>query len=444
MITRSFRALLFIVAGTAACDSRTERAAQTSSLTVLYPADERSWAFYMPSQFLVFVPLAYRGRDGNLHGWLARSWEHSDDWRSWTVYLRSDARWHDGVPVTAADVKFSMELLAHPAVGAGPYRYVRHVPKTMMEFAANPDYFLGKPRIERIVLKYGEPSVAELLSGGADAIPWIQEMDLLKLRGDERFSVYSAVKPDHIHAVIWNHRNPLFADAAVRRALTLAIDRRALMRALNLPGTVPVFDVLFTHDQFYRGEVPAGLRYDLPRAKALLESAGWRDSNGGGVRERDGKTFRFTALVQPDQSFARAAVFIQSQLSAAGVRMDIRTLDAAVAAERVQRGEFDAAIWVVNNAIEGGSGHLDYFGFDSRIGYKNAPLAALLDSARAAFDRRQLDRLYRATVPIFEAELPVTFLYPLVRTTVARRWLKGLSTPYREDPLWYAGELWIE
>lgn len=482
--------------------SRGDRArADGSTLTVLYPGDERSWTFYDPAQFLVFLPLAQRGEDGQLHGWLARSWEHSGDWRTWTVHLRSDVKWHDGVLVTAHDVKFSLELLAHPAVGAeapnaysvqaiddttvtiafrrkpseywlyydpiypkhllerldpgkfydwdfwtrpvgaGPYRYMRHVPKTMMEFSANPEYFRGKPGIDRLVLKYGEPAITELLSGNVDAIPWVQEMDLLKLRGDERFRVYSAVKPDHIRAVIWNHRNLLFAEAATRRALTLAIDRRALMQTLNLPDAVSIFDVLFTHEQFYRNEIPPGLLYDLARAKALLDSAGWRDSDGDGVRERNGKTFRFTAVVQPDQSFSRAAVFIQSQLRAAGVRMEIGTMEARVAAERVKSGTFDAAIWIVNNAVEGDGGHSDYFGAGSRIGYNNAQMASLLDSARAAFDPRHVDRFYRALVPLFEANLPVTFLYPLVRTTVAHRRVQGLSAPYREDPFWYAGEL---
>ncbi|HYN81779.1 MAG TPA: ABC transporter substrate-binding protein [Gemmatimonadaceae bacterium] len=474
------------------------------TLTVLYPVDERSWAFYVPAQFLVFLPLTERGQDGRMHGWLARSWEHSADWRTWTVRLRSDARWHDGRQVTAADAKFSLELLANPEIGAeapnaysvrvlddttfvvtfrqqpseywmyydpmypkhllekldpgkyyewdfwtnpignGPYRYVRHLPKTMIEFEANPDYIRGKPKIGRLVLKFGEPVVTELLSGNVDAIPWIQEADLLKLRGDERFRVYTSVKPDHIRAVIWNHRNPLFSERGVRHALTLAVDRRALLQTLNLPDAVPTFDVLFTHEQFYRGEFLAGLPSDRQRANALLDSVGWRDSNGDGVRDRNGRAFRFTAIVQPDQSFARAAVFIQSQLKEVGVHMEITTLDAHAAAARVKNGAFDAAVWVVNNSTAGDGGHRDYFGSSSRIGYRNAQAAALLESASVAFNPAQVDSFYRKLMPIFQAELPVTFLYPLVRTTLVHRRVRGLSSPYRDDPLWYAGELWLD
>lgn len=490
-----------IAAGCAGGDIRDQH---SSTITVLYPVDERSWAFFLPSQFLLFVPLTIRGNNGKMHGWLARSWEYSADWRTCTVHLRSGVRWHDGHAVTAHDAKFTLELLANPGVGGeapnaysvrviddttfavtfrrktaeywlyyyplyprhllenldpakfydwdfwtqpvgdGPFRYVRRQPKTMMEFSANAEYFEGKPRISRLVLKFGEPLITELLSGNVDAVPWIKESDILKLRGDDRFRIYSAVKPDHIRAVIWNHRNALFADPAVRRALTLAIDRRALLGTLNLPANVPTFDVLFTHEQFYRGEFPAGLAHDSRRAMALLDSAGWRDSDGDGIRDRNGRPFRFRALVPPDQSFANAAVFIQAQLRAIGVAMDIVTLEERTILPRVEKGDFEATLGPVNNDLAGHAAHIYYFGRQSRIGYHNSRVAALLDSAFAAFDPREVDRLYSELMPIFQAEQPVTFLYPLVRTTVAHRRVHGLSSPYRDDPLWFAGELWLE
>ncbi|MGH7754344.1 MAG: ABC transporter substrate-binding protein, partial [Gemmatimonadales bacterium] len=215
-------ARLLLTAAALAC-ARDGPGEREHTLTVLYPVDQRSWAFYVPSQFLVFLPLARRNVHGEFEGWLARSWEHSPDYRTWTIQLRPDVRWHDGIPVTGGDVKFSLDLLAHPDVGGeapgayavrvlddttlvvtlrkgasgfwldydvtypkhllqgldpktfydwdfwthpvgnGPYRYVRHVPKTMMEFEANPDYFRGRPEVDRVVLKFGEPVITELL-----------------------------------------------------------------------------------------------------------------------------------------------------------------------------------------------------------------------------------------------------------------------------------------
>ncbi len=101
-----------------ACTAGADRADwRDSTLTVhLMAADE--WLF-SPAQadepmFLLFLPLVQQGPNGEIEGRLARSWEHSDDYRKWTVHLRTDVRWHDGVPFTAHDVAFTADLLTHP------------------------------------------------------------------------------------------------------------------------------------------------------------------------------------------------------------------------------------------------------------------------------------------------------------------------------------------
>lgn len=65
---------------------------------------------------LVFLPLFATNENGERIPLLAESVEHSADYRTWTVSLRKDVKWHDGVPVTAHDAKFSLELNAHPMV----------------------------------------------------------------------------------------------------------------------------------------------------------------------------------------------------------------------------------------------------------------------------------------------------------------------------------------
>ena len=150
--------------------------------------------------WLVFLPLMAVNETGELEGRLAERWELSPDYRERTYYLRPGVRWHDGVPVTAQDIKFSIELLNSPdvlefgvplsvtvlndqtvkirfqsysyyelreiqypkhllelldtkqfwnwefwkyPVGNGPYRFVRYEPQTMTEFEVNPDYYRG-------------------------------------------------------------------------------------------------------------------------------------------------------------------------------------------------------------------------------------------------------------------------------------------------------------
>lgn len=87
------------------------------TLRILFPGEtEETLYTESPSQFLMYLPLVARNIKGELEGWLAQSWEHSPDYQSWTVHLRRGVRWADGVPVTAHDVRFTLEFFTRPGV----------------------------------------------------------------------------------------------------------------------------------------------------------------------------------------------------------------------------------------------------------------------------------------------------------------------------------------
>ena len=318
---------------------------------------------------------------------LAESWEHSPDYRTWTYHLRDDVRWHDGVPVTAHDVAFSLELFAHPdvlfvqgggwlvslidsmfvpddhtltlvmtrpgylggmgytvyfpkhllqdldpadfyewdfwtrPVGNGPYRFVRHVPKTMFELEANPDFYAGEPAIKRVVVKFSSANpVIELTSGNVDVASSLGPTAVLALRADPRFVVYHRYDWSELQLIYWNQRHPLFADAAVRLALSHAIDRRGIAQAMDLPDDMPLIGGLSNEGlkarPYREGGWDQGPAYDPATAKRLLDQAGWTDRDGDGIRERDGLEARFDLLARrgryPDA--AALAVLIQDQL----------------------------------------------------------------------------------------------------------------------------------
>ena len=500
------------LAGLTCARSDDQANSRSSTITILYPVgSERSVLRCCSPSSLVFLPLVNRNEAGELEGRLARRWEHSADYRTWTIHLRTDVRWHDGVPVTAHDVKFSLDLRQHPdvlmgtagaysvtvlddstytiayhgakahgtplstwvgakyypkhllegldpkeffqwefwthPVGNGPYRYVRHMPQTMMEFEANPDYYRGTPRIERVVLKFGAPSINELLSGNVDVIQYVNRMDLLTLAGDPRFRMYHSSNGEVVTAIYWNQRHPPFRDRKVRRALTLAINRRELHELVNLPPETPIFDVLLTGRQLQRGEFPKPLPYDPEAARHLLEEAGWRDLDGDGIRERHGAPFRFTTLIPrpywADMFGEQAAVYIREQLRRVGIQMEILILDRPAVDARLEAGEFEAAI----ESNRGVSEHINpgrYYGEGALFGYTNPTAIDLLKQAEATMNPDELDRIYRELWPIFQADQPATFLYPALFTTVAHRRVRGLSTPHRFQPFRGIDDLWLE
>jgi len=110
--------------------------------------------------------------------------------------------------------------------------------------------------------------------------------------------------------------------------------------------------------------------------------------------------------------------------------------------ERVQTADFQAAILPVFPG--GGLSHTVYFGEESVLGYAHPTVARLLGEADATLSPVEIDRIYSELMPIFLEDQPMTGLYPDVRTTVAHRRVRGLSSPYRAEPVWHVDELWIE
>jgi peptide/nickel transport system substrate-binding protein len=412
-------------------------------------------------------------------------------------------RWHDGVPVSAHDIAFSVDLWhrvshyytsfiesatvvddstvtlrytssadesimsyityypkhilsaldpdefyqwdfwTHP-VGNGPYRFVRHMPQTMMEFAANPDFFRGKPKIQRVVLKFAqEAGLAELLSGNVDAVTWTNPADIPKFAVDPRFRVYFSPESYRGYAIYWRNDHPLFEDPTVRRALTLAIDRRELLRALSLPEDIPVVDGPFTERQLRRGELPEPLPFDTVQARTLLDDAGWLKEDGNDVRQRDGMMFRFTALVASQREGGEeTAILLREQLRRIGVRMDLQPLDQGNVRERIRTGDFEAAIGQFGNNA-GSLGALG-LGDGAPLGYARAEVVELIERAAETADPEVRDRIYRRLAEIMQADVPITFLGPRVNVVFAHRRLQGLRSPWRVDPVWYMEELWLE
>jgi peptide/nickel transport system substrate-binding protein len=462
----------------------------------------------MEAKKLVFLTLMDRDSLGNLVGGLATNWEPSADFREWMYRLRTDVRWHDGVPFTARDVEFTIALMAsfwdpdygsgafetvtvhddstvtirsghgrrvyqtnmvfYPKhllegldperlgewdfwaqpIGNGPYRYVRTVPETMMEFEANPDFYAGSPSIERVILKFsGDAAIADLLSGQVDVSSDISTADRT-VAADPRFRHYYQEWGGSQQVVYWKNDHVLFSDPRVRRALTIAIDRRELLRALHIPDEIPVVDGPITPSQWIGRQLPEPLPHDPDRARALLEEAGWRVTDGDGLQKKDGRPFRFTALVrtvseEDSPGTVTAGLYVQSQLRKLGLEMALQPLDPGVVMPRLESGEFEA-VFAWFRSYETPWLRLFGLGSGGPVGYRNPRLLELIDLASRTWVPAEEDSLYAEIAEIFRADVPVTFLHPIVGRTVAHERVHGLSSPWRAEPVAHMDELWIE
>lgn len=488
-------------------NSCTQKSGQQSSteskITVLSIGDERILGPHFDSspRFLVFLALVeYSNAEPNPA--LAERWEHSPDYKTWTFYLRKDVKWHDGVTTTAHDIKFTLDLLDKLAnlkkmqgivsydviddftftityvkssmyaldywsvywpkhlledldpkefwkwefwtqpVGNGPYRYVRHIPKTMIELEANGDYYRGKPKIQKVIIKFGGGTpLTELLSGNVDVIQ-TNLSDIPKLDDDPRFRIHYN-RTWYVGTIFWNHRHSLFSESSIRKALTMSINRRELARLLYYPDELSLFDGISTSSQHFNDELPEALPYDPLRAEQLLEESGWYKPNGNSIREKEGKPFRFTAII--DKSIGldldKAAVFVQDQLKRVGIRMEIQELQGALNT-RFRSGDFEAAFGKFQNSPIAFGGHLSILGENSPIGYENAEMIRLLKLAKNEPDLEKRKKIFQKITPIYKADLPMTILFPETKILIAHKKIQGLEDYF--DPTWFMEYLWIE
>ena len=266
------------------------------------------------------------------------------------------------------------------------------------------------------MLQYGGNGFTELLSGSVDIASQITPLEALQLAADPRFEIYHRVGHNFM-AIAWNHRNPLFGDAAVRRALTMSIDRRGLHQVLYYPDDIHISDVPATKRHFANGSVPEPLSFDPERAAQVFESAGWVDSNNDGIREKDGQDFQFTLNVSPETE--AQGIYVQEQLRRVGVRVEVSTFERGVLRQRARSHDFDATIEEYNFVEQ-------YRNFPTS-GYVNPEVSRLASTLWYTMDQEKSDEYLRGIWQIVATDVPITYLHPKMSYSAAHRRVKGLQ-----------------
>ena len=247
----------------------------------------------------------------------------------------------------------SRSAFAAQPVGNGPYRWVRSVPGQFIELRRNDDFFLGKPKIERVIVQAAadpDARVNLMLSGQADAmdnIPPPQD-NIRRIAAEPSLRVIPVPSPT-VGFLLFNQRDrrdrerphPILGDIRVRRAIGLALDRRLLVQVIfGSYGEVPYGPA--SPILWIRHGAPRPERQNLPEARRLLAAAGWRDTDGDGTLDREGRPLTLS-LSLPNTSAIRKqmSVLIQEQLRGIGIMLELQQYEYPVWTERRTAGDFD-------------------------------------------------------------------------------------------------------
>ena len=314
----------------------------------------------------------------NIKPALAERWEISKDGKDVTFYLRRGVRFHDGTPFNAQAVKANFDRilngqlrrtslyapyvdsvevrgpytvvfhlkapfgaflhhLAHGAgliqspaaierwgdkvgqhpVGTGPYRFVEWVPGDHITLEANPDYWRGRPKTDRIVFRVvpeDATRVFQLQTGEADVITWVPPSEVPRLQGAAETNVIVADSLRVIYLGFNTLRRP-FDDPRVRQAVNYAINKELIVSQV-LGGFARVSDSPMAPK--VNGYCSTGgYPYNPEKARQLLREAGY--PNGLDV-----------TLWAPQGRYLKdyeTAVAIQAMLQQVGIRAQLRTFE---------------------------------------------------------------------------------------------------------------------
>jgi peptide/nickel transport system substrate-binding protein len=342
------------------------------------------------------------------------------------------------------------------AVGSGPYRLVRRVPGKEILLDRRADFWGVRPHIQSILFKVitDENTAWQAVKRGdidetiINSDVWVAESrgpDLPKTLDFRRFYTLS------YNFIPWNTRDPLLADKRIRRALAMCVDLQSVINNLY-HGTARAMNGPFTPDQWaYNPEVPV-IRYDPDEAKRILNSLGWRDTNGDGILDKDGKPFALEMVIGAGSPTSMAqAQILQSGLKTVGVDLKVTPLDGSAFFARVLAGNYQLAYFAFDldpDPDPRALYHSSQFppAGQNFVFYSNPAADALIDQGRRELDRSKRITIYRKLHALLADDQPYTWIVQVsVKWAINKRVKNVKESKGLGLYLWYPGELdwWI-
>ena len=434
----------------------------------------------MNAKLLIFRGLLGYGADGRMQGELAEGWERDGE-DAWVFHLR-EALFHNGQPVTADDVRYSIEQMAAekstaymkgemgriaridtpdartvrlvtrepsvvlpalfanyftpmvargsldgggPGIGAGPFLPAGQERGVHIDLRAWDRFYrpgLPKLRTIRLVSQADENlRVAALKAGDVDLIEYVPWAAMAGIQDDPALRLQTTEGP--FMYMYFNAKSGPFADARVRRAAALAIRRDEIVRAAFFGRGRPLEGMPLGRDSpFFNEERSRGFAYDPARARALLAEAGV----GGG--------FACKLLTTSTYGMIKAtAEVIQGNLAEIGIQAELLAPDWATRITLGNRGQYDIAVNGTTAESTDPDGLASILGTNLPISYTRAyglqvpRIDALLAEGRRTFDEDRRRAIYAELEQVCLEQVPIAALAWRDQGYAMRREVQGFT-----------------
>ena len=322
----------------------------------------------------------------------------------------------------------------------GPYRFVSWKPQESIELARNERYWGPRGHYDRIVFKILPENTTAWRALVEDGLDETGIDQTLKEKGlaDPRFQACCRLVEYYdldYNLIFLNNKSPLFSDARVRRALTMLLDRAAIVRGLYR-GSARIISGPWAPDSPAYDAAVTPLPYDPVAAAKLLEEAGWRDTNGNGTRNREGRELAFDLLVSSGSLIgSQIGEVLAAGARKAGVLVQVRSLEWGAYVDRLDRGDFEAAsgAWSASSDPNPDpfplwhSSQVPPEGTNSCF-FSSPEADRLMVQARFERDDKKRAELYHRLHAVFREQAPAIWVVSASKKYALRRSVRGLTT----------------
>ena len=435
---------------------------------------------------LLFNGLTAHDGENNVVPGLAERWDYDEAAKTYTFHLREGVRFHDGEPLTAEGVKFTIEAIMDPAnasenapnfedveeitvvdpltirfrlrdpnvafldymtmavlpkhllegkdmqsadffrapVGTGPYRLERWDPGQSIVLTRNEDYYLGAPKIRQIIFKIVPDDNAQALQlkSGELDLALLDPKNAATFTGQSDFDCYDMATADY-RGILYNFANAYWQkNKDLIPAINYAIDRQAIIDSVLLGQGMTAYGPL--QRNVYNDPDVLQYDYEPEKTKELLEAAGCTMGEDG-FYQRDGEEIGFVLSVMAgEQDRLDIAQAVAQQLREAGINCRVE-----IPAQMDWGGQMACLIgW--GSPFDADDHTYKVFGTDKGANYSsysNARVDRSLTEARQTEDPEKRKAAYAAFQEAISQDPPYTFICYIDANYVARKGLRGID-----------------
>ncbi len=308
-------------------------------------------------------------------------------------------------------------------VGSGPYIFEKWDVGQQITLRRNENYWGPKPKLKKVIYKFISNPIAAVQALRSHEVDIIipepdQFSDLVNdTEFKNKFNCIACWKPGvPFYYLGWNHDTPFFKDKRVRLAMTHIVDREEIISKL-LKGHSKMITGPYYINGAQNDSAIKPWPYDLNRARKLLDEAGWVDSDGDGLRDKDGVTFRFKFMYSSASAlYERLAKLLKDEAARVGIEVIPEPYEWSVLIPRLSDRKFEAIVmgWggdiIEDNYQLFHSSQIGNRG-SNYVGFNNAKADWLLEEIRCTMDEEERNKMCHQLHRILHGEQPYTFLF---------------------------------